>query len=285
MIAREHIDNRQFVAWPPETGNDRQSVENKRLYSRAFGTDVVDLNFEFLGQNTPHLISQLLTSCLRKSNKSVFEPGEVLDWTLAGRLQGLIAIAAATVGRYIQIKLGCEADTCNEQLELNMDLYEFFEQSDITEIDIQVTNKEVLTLRIPTANDQSAWLEASSKELDQLTPFIARSLIKSVNGVTPEASWKLSNDWLDKMSASLEQYDQLSYLPLSTQCPECQGKVNFNLDLELCILDILKQTQRELFLQIHLIASSYHWTEKEVVGLSTERRRYYLSQINGEVWA
>ena len=61
-----------------------------------------------------------------------------------------------------------------------------------------------------------------------------------------------------------------------TACPECGAVTEVPIDPYFC-LDLIGQ---ELFGEVHRIASTYHWSEPEILRLPRERRRLYLQLID-----
>ncbi len=65
---------------------------------------------------------------------------------------------------------------------------------------------------------------------------------------------------------------------LQTTCPECGHENSVTFDP----YQWLHADIDELLDEVHIIAQHYHWTEKDILALPTQRRQEYLKRIQGE---
>lgn len=84
-----------------------------------------------------------------------------------------------------------------------------------------------------------------------------------------------------RMSAVTALEDLASGLDLqiSTQCTECGAAIVAPFDVSQFVSAELQSSAQQLLEGVHRIASTYHWSETEILKLPRERRQAYLSRI------
>ena len=75
--------------------------------------------------------------------------------------------------------------------------------------------------------------------------------------------------------------DPLVDFHLTLVCPGCGQRHDYRVDLEMTALEVLRRAQLRLVDTVHVLASSYHWTEREIIALPPSRRNTYLGLIRG----
>ncbi|MFW9918569.1 MAG: hypothetical protein ACFFED_03150 [Candidatus Thorarchaeota archaeon] len=134
------------------------------------------------------------------------------------------------------------------------------------------TDDRSIELRKPNGMDQCKWLQSEFKDIDSAKLEIIRTLAK-------ENIDDLPKSMLATISKQLENIDPLMNLNLKLICPACGEEGVYFLDLETISLEILRETQRELFEGIHILAREYGWNESEILSLPSWRRKQYISMI------
>ena len=69
-------------------------------------------------------------------------------------------------------------------------------------------------------------------------------------------------------------------LELELTCPECGHDFVMAFDTTAFFLDELHATASQLFREVHFLAFYYHWREPEILRLTRDRRRAYLSFLS-----
>ncbi len=78
------------------------------------------------------------------------------------------------------------------------------------------------------------------------------------------------------VDSALEELGPDPVLEVGTSCPECGAEATAPVDPYLSI----GAGESDLLGEIHALASSYHWSETEILDLPTERRRAYLRLVD-----
>jgi predicted RNA-binding Zn-ribbon protein involved in translation (DUF1610 family) len=87
---------------------------------------------------------------------------------------------------------------------------------------------------------------------------------------------ELSDEDLDRAEAALEAVAPEVVTRAQAACPDCGQPAEVILDPYVC----LGAAVGGLFLDIHTLASVYHWSEREILAMPRERRRLYLSLVD-----
>jgi ribosomal protein S27AE len=122
--------------------------------------------------------------------------------------------------------------------------------------------------RVPDGADQEAvaGIEDPRKAWRALA---ARCVAQSLSG-------ELSDEDLDRAEAALEAVAPEVVTRAQAACPDCGKPAEVHLDPYVC----LGAADSGLFLDVHALASAYHWSEREILAMPRERRRLYLSLVD-----
>jgi len=260
---RVEPDERLWRGWPGAASPG---------YARAFGERAQDLDVDFRRPQRAELVCALLHCCLRPRDGG-WDGEETWSWTLAQRLQGLLAIALASEIPTLALVQRCRS--CAELLEVHVEAHAFVRDEGITEFEWAPGSGQILRFALPTGREQRAWSQTGDLTID----VMARQLIRGVDDLAPSASWKFPEAWIDGLAQELERRDPLTALEIDTQCPACGVAASFEVDLEARLIGQLYARQRKILAEIHRLASAYHWSETAILRLPAWRRRHYLAQL------
>lgn len=247
------------------------------IHAHTFPCTMNDLNIDFATDNRPWLITQLLCSCLQQHDGKNLDETEVWVWSLNQRLQALLMIAQASLPASLFVSSQCLYEDCRERLELPLDLnlFRLDEQNSI--VMCKPEEAVELEIRLPTGKDQRFWLSHASEDWER---EMATRLVFRINGETPVRGWQLPGEWLQPIAQTLEAHDPFTVMSLETECPVCTRRVDVAFDLENYLLHQLERQQWQLKLEVHQLASFYHWSERDIVALPKNRREEYLHLIH-----
>lgn len=74
------------------------------------------------------------------------------------------------------------------------------------------------------------------------------------------------------MASDFDLVDDALTGPLQLACAECGAAVLVDVDIQRLVLERLVRHGREIDIEIHLLASAYHWSLGEIEDLSDQRR-------------
>ncbi len=131
-------------------------------------------------------------------------------------------------------------------------------------------------LRLPTGADQEAIAHLEDEE-EALRALVSRCLLALGDGAPPEdAALDLGDDDLARIEEALETAAPEVALRAQAECPECAAPNRIWLDPYLS----LREHGGNLFQEIHVLASAYHWSEADILRLPRSRRQIYLRLVD-----
>ena len=239
--------------------------------ARAFATQPVDLE-QLIDPAAPAAsIDALLCACLHDAHGRAPGKGELGAWSVARRLDWLVAIRLAEGEAPERIALTCPHAGCAARFEVEFDLAACRRPPADAPIEFADANGTPFRARPPTGTDHARWHR-------ECTPLrsAAASLLDRADTGTPEEP---DDDAIDALNRALAQRDPLRELPLDLACPDCGGTGRHVLNLEAHLLHIFAQAQRQWLAEIGLLARACHWREADIAAMPAWRRAFYLDRI------
>ena len=143
-----------------------------------------------------------------------------------------------------------------------------------------------IRFRLPDGTAQEVAAREASNDLSRAGTALLRASIIEVTGPCGEILDTAST--LDALREPLEEawarLDPAAGLVTTVVCPLCDTTVEVLFDSFSLLAAELRYTS-SILLEVHRLASAYHWTEAEILALPTRRRRGYLSLIDKGVAA
>jgi hypothetical protein len=227
--------------------------------ARAFSSDPSDLAARIHPERPVEAVDALLCGCLDAN--AAPRPGEARGWTVARRLDGLVAIRLAQGAAEERVGLRCPA--CGAQFEIGVDL-DACRTKDLplaVEFD---AGGQVLRARCPTGHDHARW---------QANQVSRARIAMDLLGATEEPA----DEVVEALEAALAESDPAREPAFDVTCPACTRMTSHSIDLESHLLHAFATEQREWMCEIAALARAYHWPEAEIARMPAWRRRFYLA--------
>lgn len=127
---------------------------------------------------------------------------------------------------------------------------------------------EAIKLRVPSGVDQREALTAS-KDVETAIAALARLCCETA----PKA--KLNKAVVSKINKAVQEVSPELPDEVLVQCAECQEEINAPLQI---LPQLMKSLDNPLD-DVHEMAASYHWSEKDILAMPVKRRQNYLERI------
>jgi len=237
--------------------------------------------------NTARLCNEVLARCLVAPGE---EPGaaareQVRTLLVAERDRELVALRRLSLGPQVRARVPCPA--CGEESEAEFSL-------DLLPLDFTPPPRELTVtlpdgaarLRLPTAGDQEELLDAGlQSEAEQRSWLLARCLqrygereaefdLDFARGLPVAARTALE-------AAIEEQLPDLD-LEMAVSCSHCGTPILAPFDVPMFFFFELNDRAREVRRDVHRIARAYHWSERDILTLTLDRRISYLLLLEEE---
>jgi len=187
--------------------------------------------------------------------------------TPGARNARLMEIRQVNLGRRMFCLTACPA--CAEVLEIEIDTFDFTTGAAPDRVTVN-HGGYMLEFRLPTAQD----IEAAARSPSPLAKLASSCGI----GLPPEL--KVEDPELHRtMSEAFDAADPLGCIRIETSCPTCGTITQPVLDPADLIWREFASVARRLEDDIHVLARSYGWPEREILALPESRRRRYVERV------
>lgn len=135
-------------------------------------------------------------------------------------------------------------------------------------------------MRAPTGADQVAI--AFIEDIDSALRLLVSRCIISLTGKKGKtkkveiAVEKFTADDFEKIESALERISPEVTTTIQAECPQCRQNNWVEVDPYIC----LTNNTSDLLSEIHVLASTYHWSEAEILALPRNRRHHYLALVD-----
>jgi hypothetical protein len=211
------------------------------------------------------------------------DASRLLSMPVGSRDADLLTLRALLFGEPAQVRLRCAG--CAEELEFALDIRQLLtrdgsaegtgEPAEDADEPIEVTLGEwTVRFRLPTPADLLAVGQSAPAEARSL--LLERCVVTVTRDAQPTGAADLPAEVQEKLAEAMAQADPDADLQLDAPCPACGHHTNAVVDAASFLWAELDAWARGILLEVHLLASTYGWTEPEVLALSPRRRRHYL---------
>jgi hypothetical protein len=200
----------------------------------------------------------------------------VADWPLGRRNQALAQLHSEWFGPELQ---GCtECDRCGEKLEFSVDCQTLIERQCDGSGEPIVLNG--CAFRVPTSRDLARIAgecdpESAALRLLDSCRIEEEDRDAQSDAVLPE--WSQTD--LELLGEKMTAADPLAEIMLSFECPACKCARVQALDLPEFFWAELEAAAKRILREIHILAMTYGWSEREILSLSDNRRMLYLQMV------
>ena len=224
-------------------------------------------------------VSELLAlTVVRIGGVEAVSIAETRELSIGDRERLLLHLCAENFGR----KLRCQAHCvqCGEQVDGQVSIDELLvEPTADPRAAYELSAKGgQLRFRLPRGGDQELVAPVVNRDLDEACELLVeRCLIDAGEDLDPRSVRETLEEKFADLDPQAETLVQLI-------CPSCESTTEIFLDASTLVFERIAGAGR-LLDEVDSIARSYHWSEREILALSTARRRAYLRRIADEAIA
>jgi hypothetical protein len=228
----------------------------------------------------------LLARCLKRLGPvSPVTVEQVGSLTVGDREVLLLHLRRLTIGERIRCVLRCPDRGCGEKLdqelkvgELLLPPYPDVRQRYETTVAENGTTYRV-RFRLPTGADQEAAAAMATVGLEAAADLLLERCIEDVVAEGGEAVESLPPVVAEQLPAVMAERDPQAELELSLVCPVCRNGFSALFDTGTYFFQELENRTKHVYREVHLLALYYHWSEAEIMAMSTRKRRLYLGLL------
>lgn len=205
--------------------------------------------------------------------------------SIGERDRHLLRLREALFGSQFASVVDCPA--CGDRLELNFSTSEIWLTPEIelsNPISATIADYKV-QFRLPNSSDLVAvFNQAPYQTNDANDERLQRQLLEQCllhvqhHDVTI-AIEDLTPSTIAAITTAMSQADPQADVELALSCPACQHGWSTSFDIVSFLWSELQNWAQRLLRDIHVIASTYGWSEAEILAMSGQRRQCYLEMI------
>jgi hypothetical protein len=204
------------------------------------------------------------------------DTSRLLSTPVGARDADLLTLRAALFGELAQVRLRCLG--CPEELEFALDIRQLLTRdgpAEDADEPVEVALGEwTVRFRLPTPADLLAVGQSAPAEARSL--LMERCVVTVTRDAQPATAADLPSGVQERLAEAVAQADPDADLQLDAPCPACGHHTSAVVDAASFLWAELDAWARGTLVEVHLLASTYGWTEPEVLSLSPRRRRHYL---------
>jgi hypothetical protein len=243
------------------------------------------------------LITYILNQCIRSIDNINPVPEDVVrNLLIADRQYLLLKLREVTFGEAVQATIPCPWPDCGKKVDIDFSLENIpviasEDKGPTYKMELPVNaafeskHREVV-FRLPVGGDQeeiSPYLyENEAKALTMLLDRCIQSIGPIQNtgeGLFSRLSPLARMEIEKQMKAVAPRVE----LDMDGNCPECGREFTIPFDLQDFFFGEMRTSQDLLCREVHYLAYHYHWSEKEIMDMSREKRRNYIEVLADEI--
>jgi hypothetical protein len=207
---------------------------------------------------------------------------ELSNLRIGERDRLLLQLREEIFGSYITGLIRCPE--CGELLEIALDAMDIRIISRIETPETEgclhlLSESYEISFRMPDCSD----LEAVSicKDVSEARYLILRRCIQGVLYQGKDASIEdLPAKLLDSIEEIMANADPQADVLLRAACASCRHEWDAIFDISSFLWGEIDSWARRTLQDVHALASAYSWSEKNILGMSSWRRKCYLDMVN-----
>ncbi len=191
----------------------------------------------------------------------------------------LVRLRQRTFGHLVKGLVKCMRCDAPLTFELDLRSYDAVEhlQHRVRPQWLTVHGYDVL-FRLPDSTDFETVADRCMDAESARAMLLVRCVLEASRDGQSVAPVELSAAAVEELGARMEELDPLAELPLGVSCERCGCPSLVLFDIGRFLWQDITRSAHQLLDEVHALATTYGWTEPQILSLSAARRRYYLEK-------
>jgi hypothetical protein len=241
-------------------------------------------------------VTELLRRCVARIGDRRLTRGVARELTVGDRDYLVLKLYEVTFGGKAALVLACPHAACGAKMDLDLVIAEIpvdvkpVEASYLLRVEAPEEAAEPesraveVEFRLPRGADQERIATSDARDPEQARDQLLEACVLRVGSSGDVA--RLLPAWSrEALIRAIEDRAPSVEWEMEMICPECGHAFDAELDVVSLLLDEVKRGRASLDREIHLLAFHYHWSLRELYGLTRTRRRRFLRLLADELAA
>jgi hypothetical protein len=250
-------------------------------------------------QESASLVTAVLSRCIRRIGTIRPVSQEVArNLLIADRQYLLLKLREVTFGDQVRANLFCPWPDCSKRVAINFSINDIpiRESEDKGPSYMMTLSPEVagelreddreITFRLPNGADQEAISPLlAENEARALAKLLGRC-IQSIGRLTNPGEAVISRLSPAARLAIEQQMEMVApkvELAMDVNCHECGREFSAPFDLHRFFFGEMRTSGDLLYREVHYLAYHYHWSEREIMEMTRDKRRRYIEVLADEI--
>lgn len=235
------------------------------------------IEIDALPLNLPRRVTLILAEALERIGSFKATPALTAALCVADRQFLMATLAAAISGDQTWLSLKCQACLEFFDISLQRSALGLKKAGSGYPVISLILRGQIAQFRVPTGKDQE---EIANLEGEKAVAKLMALCLVAINDCPPAPDFcsQLTSDEVAQVEAALAEASPELTTTYPVQCPECGREQTIRLNP----YDLGDLHPRTLEEETHNLAFYYHWSERDILRLTREKRRKYLHLIEQE---
>ena len=168
--------------------------------------------------------------------------------------------------------------SCGQQLEFSCTVADLYPLPESEGDDLLTLTRDELVVRFRLPNSLDIMMVVEGEE-DIEHALLECCITEVRQGPNPVSVATLDKTVLAAVVEAMEQADSLGNMQLAMTCPACAHSWLSSFDIVSYLWSELDAWAKRILREVHVLAVTYGWNERDILTMSPRRRHYYLDLV------
>lgn len=133
--------------------------------------------------------------------------------------------------------------------------------------------------RLPTSQDLLGIVEDPDPPEDAQLRLLRSCVLAARRGGRARALEDLPDEVLSRLGTEMAERDPGANIRIDLTCPACSHAWTVDFDIASYLLGELDDWAQRTLAEVHILATAYGWSERDILDLSPIRRNHYIEMV------
>jgi hypothetical protein len=235
---------------------------------------------------TATLVTEVLSRCVSRLGEiSPVTPEVARGLLVADRHFLLLKLRQATFGDQVRANLICPWPDCGERVSIDFSIAEVPVRPAPDQAPVHtmtLAQGQEVSFRLPTGADQEELFERLEHNEAETSTLLLSRCVRSLGPDSPPRVERVAELPASDRIAIEERMAQLAprvEQTMEAKCVECGRTFIAPFDIQRFFFGELRTDAELLYQEVHYLAYHYHWSEREIMEMTRDRRRRYIDVL------